>query len=47
MLNSEFDMEDLGHAKKILGMEITRDRRNGTMFLTQKKYLEKYSTPLG
>jgi ATP-binding cassette subfamily B (MDR/TAP) protein 1 len=24
-LNSEFDTEDLGAAKKILGMEITRD----------------------
>ena len=41
MLNSEFDMKDLGHAKKILDMEIRRDRRKGTMFLSQKKYLEK------
>lgn len=26
LLNSEFDMKDLGDARKILGMEITRDR---------------------
>ncbi|KAH9743535.1 hypothetical protein KPL70_003339 [Citrus sinensis] len=47
MLNSEFDMKDLGHAKKILGMEITRDRRKGTMFLSQKKYLEKVLNTFG
>ncbi|KAH9705555.1 hypothetical protein KPL70_011923 [Citrus sinensis] len=47
MLNSEFDMKDLGHAKKILGMEITRDGRKGTMFLSQKKYLEKVLNTFG
>ena len=47
MLNYEFDMKDLGHAKKILGMEITRDRRKGTMFLSQKKYLEKVLNTFG
>ncbi|KAH9685060.1 hypothetical protein KPL70_013801 [Citrus sinensis] len=47
MLNSEFDIKDLGHAKKILGMEITRDRRKGTMFLSQKKYLEKVLNTFG
>ena len=26
-LSSEFEMKDLGEAKKVLGMEITRDRR--------------------
>ena len=26
LLSSEFDMKDLGVAKKILGMEITRDK---------------------
>lgn len=34
-------MKDLGCAKKILGMEIIRNKRKGTIFLTQKKYLEK------
>ena len=46
-LTSKFDMKDLGHAKKILGMEITRDRRKGTMFLSQKKYLEKVLNTFG
>ena len=27
LLSIEFDMKDLGAAKKILGMEITRDRK--------------------
>ena len=29
-------MKDLGEAKKILGMEIARDRHRGTVCLTQK-----------
>ncbi|PHT40240.1 Retrovirus-related Pol polyprotein from transposon TNT 1-94 [Capsicum baccatum] len=40
-LNSEFDMKDLGPAKKILGMEINRDRQAGKLFLSQKKYVMK------
>jgi len=39
-LKSEFEMKDLGAAKKILGMEIKRDRKANRLFLTQKKYLE-------
>lgn len=34
-------MKDLGAAKKILGMEIKRDREANRLFLTRKKYLEK------
>ena len=30
-LNQEFDKKDLGEAKKILGIEITRDKVNGTI----------------
>lgn len=30
---SEFDMEDLGPAKKILGIEIIRNEENGYLFL--------------
>ncbi|KAH9650291.1 hypothetical protein KPL70_026321 [Citrus sinensis] len=41
LLNSEFDMKDLGPARKILGMEIIRNRKKGTMILSQGKYLEK------
>jgi hypothetical protein len=40
-LSHEFDMKDLGPAKKILGMEIQRDRHVGTLFLSQKSYIEK------
>jgi hypothetical protein len=40
-LSSEFDMKDLGAAKKILGMEIVRDRKCGLMYLSQKSYIEK------
>ena len=40
-LSSEFEMKDLCEAKKVLGMEITRDRRSGKVSLTQKGYLQK------
>jgi hypothetical protein len=33
-LSSEFDMKDLGAAKKILGMEIVRDRKSGLLYLS-------------
>src|SRR5581483_8939494 len=33
-LNAEFDMKDLGAAKKILGMEIVRDREAKTLHLS-------------
>jgi hypothetical protein len=36
-----FDMKDLGAAKNILGMNIFRDRRNGKLWLSQQKYVEK------
>lgn len=46
-LKSEFEMKDLGEAKRILGMEITRDRNNCILQLRQcsyvKKILEKFS----
>jgi hypothetical protein len=35
------DMKDLGAAKQILGMEISRDRRNGKLWLSQHKYVQK------
>jgi hypothetical protein len=36
-----FDMKDLGAVRHILGMEIFRDRRNGKLWLSQHKYVEK------
>lgn len=52
-------MKDLGDAKKILGMEISRDRSKGNLTISQEGYLLKVldtfkmdqskpvSTPLG
>ena len=40
-LNQEFEMKDLGEAKKILGMEICRDRACGKVSLSHKQYLKK------
>ena len=34
-------MKDLGNAKHILGMHITRDRSNGCIFLSQFEYVCK------
>jgi len=34
-------MKDLGVAKKILGMEIHKDRRVGKLYLSQSNYIEK------
>ena len=36
-----FDMKDLGAAKQILGMKISRDRKNRTLTLSQADYIEK------
>ena len=36
-----FEIKDLGPAKKILGMNISRDRSVGTLNLSQELYIEK------
>ncbi|KAE8678885.1 Serine/threonine-protein kinase Nek5 [Hibiscus syriacus] len=41
LLSQEFDMKDLGAAKKILGMEICRDRDSRKLRLSQRGYVEK------
>ena len=41
-LSSEFEMKDLGAAKKILGMEITRDRKSRFLSLSQQSYVKKF-----
>src|ERR1044072_734417 len=58
-LSENFEMKDLGPAKQILGMRISRKRSEGTLKLSQQKYVEKLldrfnvgdaktrSTPLG
>ncbi|KAG8503337.1 hypothetical protein CXB51_001297 [Gossypium anomalum] len=40
-LSEEFEMKDLGPAKKILGMKILRDRKTSKLYLSQKGYIEK------
>ena len=40
-LKKEFNMKDLGEAKKILGMEITRDRGSCKLYLSQENYIFK------
>ena len=41
LLSKEFDMKDLGAAKKILGMEIHRDRTSGRLWLSQHNYVKR------
>lgn len=41
LLSSEFDMKDLGSARRILGMDIFRNREAGTLQLSQSEYLQK------
>jgi len=40
-LSCEFEMKDLGEARRILGMKIERDRVKERVSLTQKAYLQK------
>jgi hypothetical protein len=40
-LSNLFVMKDLGVAKKILGMRITRDGKNHKLTLSQGEYIEK------
>jgi hypothetical protein len=40
-LGKSFAMKDLGPAKQILGMEITRDRSSRKLWLSQERYIEK------
>lgn len=40
VLNKEFEMKDMGSAKRILGMEIIRNRAKKVLVLSQKSYLE-------
>ena len=41
MLSDRFDMKDLGEAKVCLGLEITRNREQRKLWLTQESYMEK------
>ncbi|KAJ4705025.1 Retrovirus-related Pol polyprotein from transposon TNT 1-94 [Melia azedarach] len=47
LLNVEFEMKDLGAARKILGMEIYRDRSKKKLFLSHKGYIQKILSRFG
>ncbi|KAJ4723712.1 Retrovirus-related Pol polyprotein from transposon TNT 1-94 [Melia azedarach] len=47
LLSVEFEMKDLGVARKILGMEIYRDRSKNKLFLSQKGYIQKILSRFG
>jgi hypothetical protein len=40
-LANSFEMKDLGAAQKILGMRITRDKKNCKLTLSHREYIEK------
>ncbi|MFS7913141.1 putative RNA-directed DNA polymerase [Helianthus anomalus] len=40
-MSKEFEMKDLGPAKQILGMSITRSKKDGSVTLSQEKYIGK------
>lgn len=46
-LSKEFEMKDLGPARRILGMDIIRNRNQGTLVLSQESYIEKVLKKFG
>ena len=40
-MDETFDMKDLSPTKKILRMEITRDRKNRKLWQSQERYVER------
>ena len=40
-LSKSFSMKDLGSTKQILGMKVSRDRKNRKLWLSQESYIEK------
>lgn len=47
LLNIVFDMKDLGSGKKILVVEIIKNKRNSSIFLSQEKYLTRVLKTFG
>lgn len=41
LLSKKFDMKELGHAKKILGIDTVKDETKGSIFLSQENYLRR------
>ena len=40
-LSKSFPMKDLGTTKHILGVKISRDRKNRKLWLSQESYIKK------
>ena len=40
-LKADFEMKDLGEARRILGMDIVRDRKKRKLWLFQSDYIKK------
>lgn len=47
LLNTVFDMKDLGSGKKILVVEIIKNKKNSSIFLSQEKYLTRVLKTFG
>ena len=47
LLNSEFEMKDLGVVEKILGTEIKRDKVQKKFFMHKKEFIQKVLTHFG
>ncbi|OAE31211.1 hypothetical protein AXG93_4188s1020 [Marchantia polymorpha subsp. ruderalis] len=41
ILSKEFDMKDLGDSKRVLGINIIRDKKNYSLALSQRSYLKR------
>ena len=46
-LNGKFEMEDMEHASRILGMDIRRDREKDTLTLSHDTFIEKVLKTFG
>lgn len=46
-LNKEFEMNDLGAAKRILAIEVERNRKDKTVYLSRELYLKKFLDKFG
>ncbi|KAH9769407.1 Integrase catalytic domain-containing protein [Citrus sinensis] len=46
-LRDKFDMKDLGPAKRILGVEMAKNRTTRTLFMSQEKYVKKVLEKFG
>uniref|UniRef100_A0A3Q7IES9 Reverse transcriptase Ty1/copia-type domain-containing protein n=1 Tax=Solanum lycopersicum TaxID=4081 RepID=A0A3Q7IES9_SOLLC len=47
LLSAEFEMKDLGASRKILGMDIIRNRERRKLFLSQRSYIQKVLARFG